>query len=100
MRYRTLPLTVVLCGLFLLPVSLVHAQTPADLFDGSILHAAYLEMNPSDWQSLKQNYLANTYYPADLRWVFGDRLVEARRVGVRSRGSGGRSPVKPGLSII
>jgi len=77
----------------------VQAQTTEDLFDSAFLHALYLDLNPADWQKLKQNYLENTYYEANMRWTFEGRDIEVRRVGIRSRGSASRSPVKPGLGI-
>jgi len=42
----------------LLPLP-VQAQTTEDLFESSLLHALYLDLNPADWQLLKQNYLAS-----------------------------------------
>ena len=44
-----------------------------------------------DWASLKEHYLDNTYYPCDFRWH--DQTV--RNIGIRSRGTGSRSGVKP-----
>jgi hypothetical protein len=74
----------------------VPAPDPsAPFFDDSALHDIYLAMNSRDWESLKVNYLANTYYPADLKW----RDQTVRNIGVRSRGHGSRSGVKPGLRI-
>src|SRR5258708_39136641 len=80
------------------------AQTPtptpapdpaAPLFDDSVLHDIYLAINSRDWAALKQHYLDNTYYPCDFRW--NDQVV--RNIGVRSRGAGSRSGVKPGLRV-
>jgi hypothetical protein len=71
------------------------AQTAEPLFDDSVLHDVYLEVNPGDWAALKANFFDNTYYPANLRWR--DTLIES--VGIRSRGSGSRSGDKPGLRI-
>lgn len=78
----------------------VPSPTPApDLsnpfFDDSVLHDIYLTINSRDWESLKVNYLDNTYYPSDFRWR--DQVV--RNIGIRSRGTGSRSGVKPGLRI-
>jgi spore coat protein CotH len=64
-------------------------------FDDSVLHEIRLDINSKDWQALKENYLANTYYPADFRW--GADVV--RNVGIRSRGTASRSGVKPGLRV-
>ena len=52
-------------------------------------------MNARDWQTLKDNYLDNTYYPTDFTW----RDQTVRNVGIRSRGTGSRSGVKPGLRV-
>lgn len=65
------------------------------LFDDSSLHEIRLTVNTRDWQTLKDHYLENTYYPADFRWR--DRVV--RNVGIRSRGSGSRSGTKPHLLV-
>ena len=70
------------------------AADPADpFFDGSVLHDLYLTINSRDWTSLKEHFLENTYYPATLTW--NGQIV--RNIGIRSRGTGSRSGVKPGL---
>jgi spore coat protein CotH len=77
----------------------VRAQTtpaadPADpFFDGSVLHDLFLTINSRDWASLKEHFLDNTYYPADFKW--NGQIT--RNIGIRSRGTGSRSGVKPGL---
>jgi|CXWL01.1.fsa_nt_gi hypothetical protein len=65
------------------------------LFDDSVVHDIRLTVNTTDWATLKERYLENTYYPADLRWQ--EKVV--RTVGIRSRGTGSRSPIKPGLTV-
>ncbi len=72
-----------------------HAQTVEDFFDDSWLHEIRLFVHPADWERLKADYLENTYYPAELQW----RNVVAYDVGIRSRGLGSRSPLKPGLRV-
>jgi spore coat protein CotH len=67
----------------------------APFFDGSVLHEIQLDMNSKDWQTLKENYLSNAYYPCDFHW--GDQVV--RNIGIRSRGTASRSEVKPGLRV-
>jgi hypothetical protein len=67
----------------------------AAFFDDSIVHDVRLAINTRDWEALKESFLDNTYYPADLRW--GDLVV--RNVGIRSRGTGSRSGTKPGLRV-
>ncbi len=76
-----------------MPDPVTDASTP--LFDGRKLHQVELAMAPEDWAALRQDYLAETYYPAAFRW--GSEVVE--RVGVRSRGNGSRSGVKPALKV-
>jgi spore coat protein CotH len=79
------------------------AQTPAPaqpdaaapLFDGTRLEDVRLLINSRDWATLKSTFTTNAYYPADLRWR--DQVV--RNVGIRSRGNGSRSGVKPGLRV-
>jgi len=69
---------------------------PAEaLFDPSVLHDLRLTMKPEDWQTLKDRYLLDTYYPADFQW----RDSTVATVGIRSRGSGSRNPHKPGIKI-
>jgi hypothetical protein len=75
------------------------AQTPADLFDDEVLHELRLEVHPRDWDRLKATFLENTYYPADLRWIYKGQPIEAQQVAIRSRGTGSRNPVKPGLRL-
>jgi spore coat protein CotH len=78
------------------PRGLLGIEQNADaLFDDSALHEVRLVVNSQDWQTLKEHYLENTYYPADLQWK--GRVV--RNVGIRSRGTGSRSGTKPGLKV-
>jgi spore coat protein CotH len=60
-----------------------------------VLHEASLDIDPSAWQALRDNYLSNQYYAANLT-VDG---VAVRQVGIRSRGEGSRSEEKPGLKV-
>src|SRR5262249_12296145 len=72
------------------------APDPSDaLFDDSFVHRIDLVMSTRDWQSLTDNYLDNTYYPSDFKWK--DQTI--RSIGIRSRGTGSRSGVKPGLRL-
>ena len=80
----------------------VWAQTtpavvdPADpFFDGSVLQDIFLTINSRDWTSLKEHFTDNTYYPADFKW----NGQTVRNIGIRSRGTGSRSGVKPGLRL-
>jgi spore coat protein CotH len=71
------------------------APAGAPIFDPAVLHEARLDLDPSAWQALRDNYLENQYYAANLT-VDG---VAVRQVGVRSRGEGSRSEEKPGLKV-
>jgi uncharacterized protein (TIGR03437 family) len=71
------------------------AQTNAPFFDNTVLQEIRLTVQPSDWQALRDRYLENTYYPADFVW----NGTTVARVGIRSRGSGSRSPQKPNLTV-
>jgi spore coat protein H len=74
----------------------VPAPDPADpFFDDSVLHDIFITINTRDWSSLKEHYLENTYYPSDFRC----QDVTVRNIGIRSRGTGSRSGVKPGLRV-
>lgn len=77
------------------PRTLLGPATADALFDDSVLHDITLNVSTQDWQTLKDRYLENTYYPADFRW--GSNIV--RNVGIKSRGSGSRSGTKPGLKV-
>lgn len=74
-------------------------QTADDFFDDSVMQEIRLEVRPSDYATLKQNYLLNTYYPANMQWKFNGRYVAVSNIGIRSRGRGSRSPDKPNLRL-
>lgn len=67
----------------------------APIFDPSVLHDARIEIDPSAWKALRDNYLSNQYYAAN----FSVDGVAVSQVGIRSRGDGSRSEEKPGLKI-
>ncbi len=69
--------------------------TSDDFFSDAVLQEIRLDINARDWQTLKENFLTNEYYPADLRW----NNMTVRNVGIRSRGNSSRSGVKPGLRV-
>ena len=77
----------------LLGPALLHGGDP--IFDPSKLHEVRIEMDPSDWESLRTNYLTDQYYAANISL---DNTV-VQQVGIRSRGSGSRDAVKPGLKV-
>lgn len=69
---------------------------PADrFFDDTVLHDISITINSRDWASLKEHFLENTYYPSDFKW----NEITVRNIGIRSRGTGSRSGVKPGLRV-
>jgi spore coat protein CotH len=63
--------------------------------DDTVLQEIRFTINTKDWQTLKDNYLSNAYYPCDFKW----RDQTVRNVGIRSRGTGSRSGIKPGLRV-
>lgn len=69
--------------------------TADQLFDSQVLHRVDLLVHSGDWTKLKENFLENEYYPADLTW----NGQTVRNVGIRSRGHGSRSGTKPGLRV-
>ncbi len=71
------------------------AQTADDLFNDNVVHDLRIAINSSDWQALKTNFAANTYYPCDFEW----RELVVRDIGIRSRGKTSRSSAKPGLRV-
>src|SRR5262245_57901862 len=80
----------------LLLSGLLSAQQLArDFFDATVIHDIGIDIDPNDWAVLKQNYLEDTYYIAN---VSSGSMV-GRYVGIRSRGRGSRSPEKPNLDV-
>ncbi len=69
--------------------------TPEALFDTGVLHELRIVMHSHDWTHLRETYMFDTYYPADVAW---DGHV-VRNIGVRSRGFGSRDFRKPGLKL-
>lgn len=83
-----------------LTVALALAAAPSaraadPIFNADVLHEFRIVMDPADWKSLQENFRSNQYYAANIS-VDGEVL---QQVGVRSRGHGSRSGVKPGLLI-
>jgi hypothetical protein len=72
-----------------------QAQSLEEFFDDSVVHDIRLTLNSRDWDALKQNYKENIYYPTTVLW----RGVTVRNAGIRSRGLGSRSGIKPGLRV-
>ena len=77
------------------PPSTTLPPSGSPIFDPTLLHDARLELDPSAWTALRENYLSNQYYAAN----FSVDGVAVAQVGVRSRGDGSRSEQKPGLKV-
>ena len=73
----------------------VQAQTTDDLFNEGVMQTLEITIHSRDWDALRANFTSNDFYPADVAW----NGLRARNVGVRSRGLGSRSGVKPGLEV-
>lgn len=71
------------------------AQTAADFFSDAALQEVRIIVSDRDWSTLKAHFEDNTYYTADFTW----RGITVRNVGIRSRGGGTRSGIKPGLKV-
>lgn len=86
-------------GILLLSCASGFAQTQDDFFNDQILHEIRIDIRPSDWAKLKEDFLENTTYPIEMRWRFNGRDIEIPNISIRSRGTGSRSPIKPGLRV-
>jgi spore coat protein CotH len=65
------------------------------LFDGARIHDVQITMAAADWARLRATYLENTNYDATLT-IDGETVPNS---SIRSRGSGTRNGVKPGLRV-
>jgi hypothetical protein len=70
-------------------------STASSIFDPARLHEVRLDLDPADWRALQANFRGNDYYAADIA-LDG---VKVAQVGIRSRGTGSRNDVKPGLKV-
>lgn len=91
-RWLGAVVVALLCGH---PLSAAAQDEAAAFFDDGVVHEIRLMVNSRDWQTLKAAYDTDQYYPADLEW----RGMSVANVGIRSRGNGSRSGVKPGLRV-
>lgn len=74
----------------------VAAQSPQDeLLNRTDVEEVRITLDPEDWAQLRANYLENTYYRATFEW----RGQRVSNIGIRSRGRGTRSVIKPALRI-
>jgi spore coat protein CotH len=64
-------------------------------FNAAVLHDIKVDMGPRDWFDLKDSFRDDYFYPADVT-IDGERVPQ---IGVRSRGQGSRSPIKPSLKL-
>jgi spore coat protein CotH len=74
---------------------IAHAQSVDDLFNPDTVQEVRLFINSKDLALLRANYNDNTFYAADVLW----RGIRVRNVGLRVRGFGSRTPIKPGLHL-
>jgi spore coat protein CotH len=73
----------------------VQAQSSDDLFNEGVVQTLEITIHSRDWETLRANFTSNDFYPADVTW----NGLRVRNVGIRSRGLGSRSGVKPGLQV-
>jgi hypothetical protein len=72
-----------------------QGPTADDFFNDGVVHEVRLTINPKDWSILRATFETNTYYPCHFTW----QGTTVRNIGIRSRGTGSRSGVKPGLRV-
>src|SRR4051794_20383170 len=87
-----------------LGASFAGAQTQDEFFDDSFVHEFRIDVRASDWDLLRKNFLDNTYYPVVFHWIYTGKDgvkkdIILNDVGIRSRGHGSRSPIKPNLRV-
>jgi uncharacterized protein (TIGR03437 family) len=87
--------TALLALPFLLTALPVYGQSIRDFFNDEQLQHLAIRMDPTDWQALKDRYLEDTYYRCEVTW----RGIVLPNAGIRSRGTGSRTPYKPALGI-
>jgi len=71
------------------------AQKDVALFDTTAMQEIRLTLDPAIWQTLRDNYDKDDYYSSNFAWN-GTAL---QNIGIKSRGSGSRSPFKPNLTV-
>jgi spore coat protein CotH len=83
------------CVFLLLAAVPALADPVDDLFDPSRVHDVRIAMAAADWSQLRATYLLNANYDATLTFD-GETIANS---SIRSRGSGTRNGVKPGLRV-
>src|SRR5437764_77365 len=94
-QVRPITQSVTRSTIAIVPRAAADPSLNAVFFNDTVLQEVRLDINAKDWQSLKDNYLSNAYYPCDFHW--NSQVV--RNIGIRSRGTASRSDVKPGLRV-
>ena len=84
-----------LCLAATMVAGLARAQTADQFFDDTVTHEIRIQINPADWQRLKDNFRESIYFPCSFTW----RGVTAQNIGIRSSGLGSRNPQKPNLRV-
>jgi spore coat protein CotH len=92
---HSLAILCAVAGLLVADAGSARAQTADDLFNAQTLHDIRIFINTRELRLLREHFLENTYYTADLVW----RNLRVRNVGVRSRGVASRSGTKPALRV-
>ncbi|MCC6537069.1 MAG: CotH kinase family protein, partial [Bryobacterales bacterium] len=95
MRLAVLPLALWLCLERPSPAQETNQTLQEQFFDETAFQEIRLEIHPDDFKKLQDNYLDNTYYPANLLW----KSQYLENVGIRSKGRTSRRPNKPGLRV-
>ncbi|HVR37881.1 MAG TPA: CotH kinase family protein [Thermoanaerobaculia bacterium] len=81
---------------FLIALPAFAADPSVDaLFDQSVVHDVRIAMSAADWSTLRATYQENTNYDAELT-IDGQVVPNS---SIRSRGSGTRNGIKPGLRV-
>jgi spore coat protein CotH len=94
-RLSLLVAALLAAGVIDLGAAAADPALSAPFFDDTVLQEIRLDINTKDWQTLKDNYESNAYYPSDFHW----RNQVVRNIGIRSRGTASRSELKPGLRV-
>lgn len=86
---------ILFSSILLIAVCTAPAQDLDFFFDGSRLQEIRLRMAPEDWLAIHEKYMENGYYRCDFEW----NGISVPNIGMRSRGSQSRSPIKPSIGL-